>query len=279
MGVATESQSTPGDRMSYVLSLITNDVQMLPRTLEYAAPMVSTVAQVKRGWGGVGTYQDGRAVVRRARISEGLPPFGDALNGQTTNRMLCHVQDQPESTYSPENAQPFRYKNWLFALAGTLGGGDLNRDKALALIPDYLRSNIQGTLPPELVFHIFLAALHDEARLPVQRREPARIARALDKTLEVLPGLAEGEGEIGFSLVLSNEEQIYGATHGRQLFYRQVDGIEVPASGGRTEKLDWVRALFLCNYIPQGEEALWQSLSQDQLIHCDEAFRVGEMAL
>src|SRR5678816_4419618 len=60
-----------------------------------------------------------------------------------------------------DNTPPFRFRRWMFAQ-----GGSPNLDAAtprlLEHIPEYLRRNLKGRTPGELVFHVFLAMLHDD---------------------------------------------------------------------------------------------------------------------
>jgi glutamine amidotransferase len=258
--------------MSLLLSLTTNDLKLFPLALSHASNAVRHADSVSVGWAGVATYQDGRAVLKRRPLDETVR-LSTLLEDIKTKRILAHVQDRPETSYDANNTQPFRYKNWLFALSGTLGGGGLDSKRTLELIPDYLRQNIQGNLPPELVFHLFLANLYDEARLPVQRMESERIASALARTVRALPDLVEQRGDIEFSLLLSNGAHVFGATHGRPLWYRTIEGLTVKTEQGhRVERYDWLRAAFVCNFVPDGEEARWQALEPEHLLLCDESF-------
>lgn len=96
-----------------------------------------------------------------------------------------------------DNTPPFRYRRWMFAQSGrpTLDGAV---PRLLEHVPEYLRRNIKGKTPGELVFHVFLAMLHDEgsvddANLPVQvtRRALAatlRLVRAEQARAELAAG-------------------------------------------------------------------------------------------
>jgi len=115
-----------------------------------------------------------------------------------------------------DNTPPFRFRRWMFAQ-----GGSPNLDAAtprlLEHIPEYLRRNLKGRTPGELVFHVFLAMLHDEgsvddSNLPVQTTR-----RALAATLKLVTaeqakaGTAASLGNIavsnGRSMVVTRVEQ------------------------------------------------------------------------
>ena len=92
---------------------------------------------------------------------------------------------QDERFSGTDNTPPFRFRRWMFAQAGM---PDLDGASARLLehIPEYLRRNLKGRTPGELVFHVFLAMLHDEGsvddpNLPVQATR-----RALAATLKLV---------------------------------------------------------------------------------------------
>src|SRR5687768_9090442 len=82
-----------------------------------------------------------------------------------------------------DNTPPFRFRRWMFAQGGN-PDLDAVASRLLEHIPEYLRRNLKGRTPGELVFHVFLAMLHDEgsvddANLPVHATR-----RALSATLD-----------------------------------------------------------------------------------------------
>ena len=97
------------------------------------------------------------------------------------------VRDVPEQTSfgGTANTPPFRFRRWMFAQSGT---ADLVAiaPRLIEHVPEYLRRNIKGKSPSELVFHLFLAMLHDEgsvddSNLPVQATR-----RALAATIKLV---------------------------------------------------------------------------------------------
>jgi predicted glutamine amidotransferase len=258
--------------MSYLFSILTNDTQLFRLTVEAASGAVQAMDSVEKGYWGLGYYQDGRVLLQKRPVGA-KPSIGETIGSLRTNRLLCHVQEDPQIRFDRLDTQPFRYRSWAFALSGTLGGGGLVREKAMAQIPDYLRQNIEGSLAPELVFHIFLGRLYEEAKLPVQRTEPDRIRRALARTFDLLPELAEEHGEIGFSMVLTDGVHSFGATLGRPLHYRELKGVEESVGdGSRIKRYEWVRSILISNRVPSAEAELWSELPLGHLLVCDETF-------
>lgn len=79
-----------------------------------------------------------------------------------------------------DNTPPFRFRRWMFAQQGS-PDLDAVAPRLIEHIPEYLRRNLKGRTPGELVFHVFLAMLHDEGsvddpNLPVQATRRALAA-------------------------------------------------------------------------------------------------------
>ncbi len=117
-----------------------------------------------------------------------------------------------------DNTPPFRFRRWMFAQTGhPIGELDSIVPRLLEHVPEYLRRNIKGRSPGELVFHVFLAMLHDEGsvddpNLPVQATR-----RALAATLKLVAveleqaGLTARLGNValsnGRSMVLARQDE------------------------------------------------------------------------
>ncbi|MFT3700668.1 MAG: class II glutamine amidotransferase [Kofleriaceae bacterium] len=104
-----------------------------------------------------------------------------------------------------DNTPPFRFRRWMFAMSGTpqLEGASA---RLLEHVPEYLRRNLRGRTPGELVFHVFLAMLHDEGSLDDPNLPLAATRRALAATIKLVAAEQSKTGtEGGFgNLVCSN---------------------------------------------------------------------------
>jgi predicted glutamine amidotransferase len=89
-----------------------------------------------------------------------------------------------------DNTPPFRYRRWLYAQTGldalAKPGLEELSPRLLEHIPEYLRRNIRGRTPAELVFHVFLSMLHDEGNIDDPNLPTAATRRALAATLKVV---------------------------------------------------------------------------------------------
>jgi glutamine amidotransferase len=85
-----------------------------------------------------------------------------------------------------DNTPPFRFRRWMFA-QGSLDGANLEAatPRLLEHVPEYLRRNIKGRTPSELLFHLFLAMLHDEGSVDDANLPAQATRRALAATIKL----------------------------------------------------------------------------------------------
>jgi predicted glutamine amidotransferase len=109
-----------------------------------------------------------------------------------------------------EDADPFRFRSWLFASLGDLDepAFDAVRDRILESTPAFLRRNIRGKSPSEHIFHLFLAFLHDAGILDQPTPAPTAVHAALRNSLAFVDRLLVGEGAAALRIAIC-------ATNGR----------------------------------------------------------------
>jgi hypothetical protein len=84
-----------------------------------------------------------------------------------------------------DNTPPFRFRRWMFAQAG-MPDLDAVSPRLIEHVPEYLRRNLKGRSPGELVFHVFLAMLHDEGSVDDPNIPVQTTRRALAATLKLV---------------------------------------------------------------------------------------------
>jgi predicted glutamine amidotransferase len=87
-----------------------------------------------------------------------------------------------------DNTPPFRFRRWMYAqtsLDSQLFVEEIT-PRLLEHIPEYLRRNVKGRTPAELIFHVFLAMLHDEGNIDDPNLPPSASRRALAATLRLV---------------------------------------------------------------------------------------------
>jgi hypothetical protein len=159
------------------------------------------------------------------------------------NAMIGRVGLGQEGNTAAENADPFRYRSWLFGSVGTIPGFDAIRDRVLDAIPAYLRRNVRGRSASEHVFHLFLAYLHDAGIIDQPSPPPPQVEAALRSTLAFVTRLirssdAEGteDGRHGLELavVATNGRSLVATVRSHPMQYLRVDGIaDCPVCHGR----------------------------------------------
>jgi hypothetical protein len=142
---------------------------------------------------GLGYIQGGDVLlVRTPRASELPIDLGGPLTGSpaeiaTDCAIAIAVRDVATipTLGGTDNTPPFRFRRWLFAQSGVADFGDAT-PRLLERIPEYLRRNLRGRTPTELVFHVFLAMLHDEGTLDDPNLPTTVTRRALASTLHLV---------------------------------------------------------------------------------------------
>jgi len=95
-----------------------------------------------------------------------------------------------------DNTPPFRFRRWMFAQTSS-GDFEAVAPRLLEHVPEYLRRNIKGRSSGELVFHVFLAMLHDEGSVDDPNLPVAATRRALVATLRLVSLELERAGVSG----------------------------------------------------------------------------------
>jgi len=141
---------------------------------------------------GLGYIQVGDVLlVRTPRSSElpvdlAAPLIGEPPEIATDCAIAIAVRDVAGDPVlgGTDNTPPFRFRRWLFGQTAMRPWG--NPDVAARIlehVPEFLRRNVRGRTPSELMFHLLLAMLHDEGssnlddpNLPVQSTRRALAA-------------------------------------------------------------------------------------------------------
>jgi glutamine phosphoribosylpyrophosphate amidotransferase len=159
------------------------------------------------------------------------------------NAMIGRVGLGQEGNKAAENADPFRYRSWLFGSVGTVPEFDTIRDRVLDAIPAYLRRNVRGRSASEHIFHLFLAYLHDAGIIDQPSPVPAQVEAALRSTLSFVSrliksseaeGTDDGQRGLELALVATNGRSLVATVRSHAMQFLRVDGIaDCPVCHGR----------------------------------------------
>src|SRR3954468_21426306 len=120
---------------------------------------------VTPGWG-VGFYQGGEILLKRRPIDDRAEiSLVDLTSDIRADALVAHVRVATVGSLRTENTHPFRYRQWLFANTGTVDSFATLRGRLEESLPQFLARDVRGETDSELVFHLFLAFLHDAGQL------------------------------------------------------------------------------------------------------------------
>ena len=170
-----------------------NQPQRLKLALAPARAALLAPPPIQR-WG-LGYIQGGDVLlVRTPKASATAVDLAGPLADIATDCAIAQAIDE-DGFSGTDNTPPFRFRRWLFAQTfrhrtepAQAGALEAVAPHLLERIPEYLRRNIKGRTPSELVFHLFLAMLHDEGKQAIDdpNLPTASTRRALAATLKLV---------------------------------------------------------------------------------------------
>ena len=162
------------------------------RLLVALAPVrAALIAQPPVSRWGLGYIQGGDVLLARTPKASTTPIdlAGPLTAEKKTDCVIAQaMRDESARLGGTDNTPPFRFRRWMYAQTGLDGPvfGDEIAPRLLEHIPEYLRRNLKGRTPAELIFHVFLAMLHDEGNIDDPNLPPAASRRALAATLRLV---------------------------------------------------------------------------------------------
>ncbi len=178
------------------------------------------------GWG-IGFYQAGEILLRRRPIDDrDVIDLTEAAEDIRTDVLVGHVRRASVGALRTENTHPFRYRSWVFAQTGTIGGFDGLRERLLASQPEFLRRNVRGETDSECFFYLFLSFLHDAGHLSEAHVEPEHVAAALRASIALVDRLSAEEGQTpnGGNILVTNGETMMAVHRDGVMAYRVLRG-------------------------------------------------------
>jgi glutamine amidotransferase len=185
-----------------LFACICNQPQRLPIAL--APVRAALIAQPPVSRWGLGYVQGGDVLLVRTPKGSATPvDLAGPLTAEIkTDCVIAQaVRDDNLGLGGTDNTPPFRFRRWMYAQSGLDGhlfshaagpptdgvaGIEEIVPRLLEHIPEYLRRNLKGRTPAELIFHVFLAMLHDEGNIDDANLPPAASRRALAATLKLV---------------------------------------------------------------------------------------------
>lgn len=209
--------------MAHLLALLGNDPTQLSCQLHRLRDQV-----LLGDWDalGLGHYADDAALVAK-RPGDVGPHDVAALTDGLHSPALLAVARGAGFRFDEDATDPFRFRNWLFAMDGAMEGFADAREKLLAELPDLIRRQLRSPTDREHVFALFLRHLRERGRLDDPNAPAPDVARCLGDAVRDVDRL---ERELGrprpseLALVATNGRILVAARRGRPLFYMLQEG-------------------------------------------------------
>ena len=197
--------------MARLFGIIGNRPDLAARVLAFEGEALRARSKgAPLGWG-LAFYQGGEVLMRRRPIDERTElDVAKLASDVRADLVVGHVRHATIGALRTENTHPFRYRQWVFAVTGTVPEFEQVRERLVSSVPDFLRSGIRGDTDAEVLFHVFLSFLHDAGRLNEGRVEASELGEALRSSLAVVDGMTAevGAQAAQLNVVVSNGDQI-----------------------------------------------------------------------
>jgi hypothetical protein len=261
------------------ISLVLSDPLLFPEAIERYADAIGMISPDAASATGVGYFDGDEPLIAKYHppVSANLVQLMGKLN---SNVALATSLGPGSEEVSGRNIQPFRYRNWLFSMSGTVGRFNSEREVQLA-IPTYIRENVRGDTVAEMLFHQVLAFLHRQGLLAGERWEISPLRTALKGAMS-LDDVWFEDGEPDCSLMLTDGRILLGAALGRPVYVQKIEGLEPespdPALLKSTRFHSRARgAIFLDTNSLVSEQ--WETIGPNTLFQVDTNFEVETFSL
>lgn len=216
--------------MSHLVAYFGNEPENMACALFSARSALSARTENRPSGWGLGFVQAGDVLLqKRPRASANEIDFYALAKDLRADALVGRVGLGEGANIVAEDADPFRFRSWLFGSVGQISSNGFAgiRERVLESIPDFLRRNIRGKSPSEHIFHLFLAFMHDAGTLDAASPPPAAVRTAVRNSVVFLDRLLAGTGSepMNIALVATNGRSFLAASCGQPVQYQEVEGI------------------------------------------------------
>jgi hypothetical protein len=253
----------------------------------------------ERGVGGwaLGFIQSGDVLLQKSMRAEATQvDLYTQVSGLKAEAVVARVGFGRNGNVVAENADPFRYRSWLFGSVAMIPAFEQVRDAVLATVPDFLRRNIRGTSAGEHLFHVFLTKLHNAGLLDVAAPDPDRVKVALEAALSFVQGLVNATPDappapaVELALATTNGRMMVATAMSRSMQFLAIDGISdcpvcrnrsEPEGDGRRISHDGLRAVIVESRDQAPGQPGWRTVADHEalVVGADRIPRTSPLAL
>jgi glutamine amidotransferase len=176
---------------------------------------------------GIGFYQGEVLLQRRPKAPTEELDFYEVVKDLRTDAIIGHARSGTVGQPKNENTHPFRFRSWMFAHHGTVPDYPRVKAELLSSVPDFLLRNIRGQTDSEVLFHLFLAYLHETNKLDEGRVSTAMVRDALRNTLRRVEELSGAEAwkSAECAAAVTNGRILVATRHGGPVNVHRVQAI------------------------------------------------------
>lgn len=214
--------------MARLIGFIGNRPDLGARALEFeqSALEVRRASTGSLSWG-LGYYQGGEILLKRRPFEDRRSVnFAQLTSGLKADVLVGHVRTATVGTLRTENTHPFRYRQWLFAMTGTVPNIESLRGRLRESMPQFLARDVRGDTDAELVFYLFLSFLHDANHLDRSNVEVKDARGALCSCISLVDRLCaeEGQAPTTLNVLAACGEYLLAARAGAPMAYTTIAG-------------------------------------------------------
>ncbi len=215
---------------------------------------------------GVG-YAQSDDVLLRKRPLQGQPPVAEKLAEGVASEAVVIASGAGSravrAAFSEDTTFPFRFRRWLFSLAGNMDALAPARTRLEGALPDHLRRSVRGDSAAEALFFTFLSRLREAGRLDDSDVDEATVARALASAVGDAERAFEQAGAKlpGLAAVVSNARVLAAVRRGHPVWLKLHEGIfacsrcELPAGAADNDPKVRAHRMFKAVIIATGDQA------------------------
>lgn len=232
--------------VSHLVAYIGNEPDNMACALFSARnALASRAADKPEGWG-LGFVQGGDVLLQKRPRAESpeVDVYG-LIKDLRADAVVARVGFERDGNTPAEDADPFRFRSWLFGSTGELGDGvaaagfEAVRERLLESVPAFLRRNIRGKSPSEHLFHLFLSFLHEAGTLDIPTPPTNLVHTALRNAVTFVDRLLTESGSpaVRLAVVATNGRCFVAANMSHPMRYLHVEGIsDCPVCHGRVDR-------------------------------------------
>lgn len=261
--------------MSQVFGVFCSTDSLTGSLLEQFGSPLEAFDPSKREALGIGWLQDGRSLVRKhpsrlAQRADLLPLLADI----PCRGVIGQVRHVEEGKSTLEDLQPFRYRNFVFALSGESQRLVQSAQELRGDLPDHIARNLQGSTGAEIFFHYFYTLV--EARVSSTARQEWH--QCYEEALGVAFGHLRDQP---LSALCLSDRVLLAATGEAPLFYRLVDGLEEDAekplfAGHKPKRVKHPQFRgFLISGGHEVEQPEWKRVPPNSTLRIDQDWKVS----